>query len=139
MKKSEISILSSLLLVLYTVAISSCSKGPGKNDRIRLSQYEIWFDAEGGSHSISSNLEVDFEAIYIIDENGNKRIAPSNKRRDCLTIEYDWLKGSISTSDGSCVLTFTASQNEGSDRKLEVSVGTPIALNSVTIHQAAAK
>ncbi len=126
-------------LLFCVLSAFSCAKGPGPNDMIKLSQDEIWFGAEGGICAISSNLEVDFEAIYIIDENGNRQTAPYNKRKDFLEIEYDWFKGSISTSDGSCILTFTASQNKGKERKLEVSVGTPIVLKSIAIHQAAAK
>ena len=126
-------------LLFCVLSAFSCAKGPGPNDMIKLSQNEIWFGAEGGTYTITSNFEVDFDAIYAIDENGNRNVVSYTKQENGKAIEFDWLKGVVSTSGESCELTFTAPPNEGAERKLSVSVGTPIAFEAITIHQAAAK
>lgn len=132
-------IIQMITIVTCLLTLLSCAKGPGPNDMIKLSQDEIWFGAKGGTYSITSNFEVLFDAIYTIDESGNRNVVSYKKQEDGKAIEFDWLKGLVLTSGESCELTFTAAPNEGTERKLSVSVGTPIAFKPITIHQAATK
>ena len=139
MKRLILHIFNLLGLLPCILFAFACAKGPGPNDMIKLSQDEIWFDAKGGTYSITSNFEVLFDAIYTIDESGNRNLVSYKKQEDGKAIEFDWLKGLVLTSGESCELTFTAAPNEGTERKLSVSVGTPIAFKPITIHQAATK
>lgn len=129
---------------LFLLTALSCDKGPGRNARIKLSQTDVYFGAEGGTCTITSNLEVTFDKIYIVDKSGNLKNALEEEGRrmpnDCKSIEYDWIKADITDPSGTTLITFCAKANGTADsRTLKIVVGTLETLKCITIHQAGAE
>lgn len=140
MKKAILLLISAALCLPTAI---SCAKGPGPNDMIKLSQDEIFFPAEGGTIVIESNFEVSFETIRDIDDNviqkdDIKRLYDENYQ--CIAIECRWLKGTMTETDGSKLITFDAEMNDsGKSRYLQVRVTTPLTGRTIRIHQAGAE
>ena len=131
------------IAVTSLLALLSCAKGPGPNDMIKLSQDEIFFPAEGGTIVIESNFEVSFETIRDIDDNiiqknDIKRVYDENHQ--CISIECRWLKGTVTETEGSKLITFEAKANdEERERNLFVEVCAVETIKWITIHQAGAE
>lgn len=136
-------IIQMITIVTCLWTLLSCSKGPDPNDMIKLSQDEIFFPAEGGTIVIESNFEVSFETIRDIDDNviqkdDIKRLYDENYQ--CIAIECRWLKGTVTETDCSKLITFDAEINDsGKSRYLQVRVTTPLTGRTIRIHQAGAE
>ena len=112
------------LIACATLLSISCAKGPGKYDRIKLSEDKLVFTAKGGTKVITSNQVICFDTIYYFDEKGNKQIGIRNELYDIKTddsIEYEWIKVSKNGTKDSHYLVFEAQPNtSGVNRKLTV-------------------
>ena len=143
MKQFILHILNLLGLLPYILFAFACTKGPGPNDMIKLSQDEIYFPADGGTIVIESNLEVSFETVRDMDNNiiqkdDIKRVYDENHQ--CIAIECRWLKGTVTETDGSKLIKFDEEKNEsGKSRYLKVHVITPLTGKTIRIHQAGAE
>ena len=127
---------------LFLLTAISCSKGPGPNDMIKLSQDEIFFPAEGGTIVIESNFEVFFDHIFVMEEDGNLRNSLTNGSGfpyGTTSFECNWIKASTS-SKNSPQITFEAKANdEERERNLFVEVCAVETIKWITIHQAGAE
>lgn len=135
-------IIQIITVVTCLGALLSCAKGPGPNDIIKLSKDEIFFPAEGGTCTITSNFEVYFDHIFVVEEDGSLRNPLTNDsgfRFGTTSFEYDWIMASSSNST-SPQITFEAKANdEKIDRNIIVVICTVETGKWITIHQAGAE
>ena len=135
-------IIQIITVVTCLGALLSCAKGPGPNDMIQLSQDEIFFPAEGGTCTITSNFEVFFDHIFVVEEDGSLRNPLTNGSGfsfGTTSFEYDWIKASSSSSTSPQITFEAKANNEMRDRNLVVAICTVETGKRITIHQAKAE
>lgn len=117
-------------IIIYTVAVlslvtASCAKGG--QEKIRLSQDEVHFDANGGETTVEVYNWISLQGIMAIGDDGLKYyVAKTNTPQlddETTTITYDWLSVQKVKNEETFILDINVSENTtGKQRTLFIDV-----------------